>query len=283
MRATSKRWATGVALAGLLPLCACRDSPGPPPRAAVVIAALGDSFSSGEGAPPYDATPKTCKRSDQGWARRLEADAATVRSLDLDACSGAHTTHLLSPWTSRGLPPQIPATPRPDVTLVTLTIGGNDVGFGNILATCVVLSCADVPTSPGFLGVVHALTATLRLSVYPALERAYPNAKIVHVGYPRLTPAPGRPVQGCLWLGKADQTAGAELVRALNDAIRTATIADPAVTYLDTTNALTGHELCTASSWLHPVGFNATSAAHPTSAGQRALEQVIASALHISI
>jgi lysophospholipase L1-like esterase len=278
-----RRWLAGALAVGVLAACGGDDSPAAPADPSIVLVALGDSFSSGEGAAPYDATPKTCHRSDLGWARRLDADATRVVSLDLNACSGAKTENLTAPWTSRHLPAQIPTTANPDVTLVLFTIGGNDVGFGDIVATCFIVSCADVPASPGFLGVVHALTDALRTSVYPALERAYPKASLVHVGYPRLTPAPGQPVDGCAWLSPDEQVATAQILDAVNAAIRAAADASQAVTYLDTTEALAGHELCSGSSWLQPVRIGGDSQAHPTAEGQRALERAIAAARHIPL
>ena len=280
-----RRWAAGaLAVAVIAPLAACGGDNEPGPAApSIVLVALGDSFSSGEGAPPYDATPKTCQRSDLGWARRLDADSTAVVSLDLNACAGAKTANLTEPWASRHLPAQIPTTPDPDVTLVMFTVGGNDVGFGDIVATCFVVSCASVPSSAGFLGVVNALTDSLRVNVYPALERAYPKAEIVHVGYPRLTPAPGRPVEGCAWLAADEQVATAQIVAAVNDAIQRAADVSQAVTYLDATEALAGHELCSGSSWLQPVRIGGASQAHPTEEGQRALERAIAAARHITI
>ena len=42
---------------------------------------------------------------------------------------------------------------------------------------------------------LHTLATTLDKTVYPALEKAYPRARIVHVGYPRLSPPAGQPLQ----------------------------------------------------------------------------------------
>ena len=252
------------------------------PSATITAVALGDSFSSGEGAPPYDATPKGCKRSDEGWVRRLHRDVAAIRSLDQRACSGATSADLVGSSADGGRSAQIPSTPDPSVTLVTLTIGGNDVGFGGIVAFCFVLDCSGEPTSAGYLGALNALTAGLDTTVYPAIARAYPNAHIVHVGYPRLTPASGQPVVGCAWLTSDEQPATARIVAELDDAIRTA--AERAhVTYVDTTDAFTGHELCSGSSWVNPVSLTGQSQAHPAAQGQQALERSIAQALHLTL
>jgi lysophospholipase L1-like esterase len=247
----------------------------------IVYSALGDSFSSGEGAPPYDASSGSCKRAAAGWVQRLKTHAPEIVRLDHRACSGAATAYLTGPWADRHLPAQIPTAPDPTVTLVTLTVGGNDVGFGAIVGTCFLLSCAGVPTSVSFLGALNNLSASLASGVYPALEKAYPHAKIVHVGYPRLTPASGKPVKGCAWLSSDEQVATAQIVAELNATIRAAAAKDRRITFVDTTAALAGHELCSGSSWVNPVRFGGKAQAHPTAAGQRALERVVARALHL--
>ncbi|HJR24559.1 MAG TPA: SGNH/GDSL hydrolase family protein [Acidimicrobiales bacterium] len=255
-------WRAPLVVAAVL-LGACGVPGGEEPQPPT-YAALGDSFSSGEGAGGYDAAPADCRRSRQAWPRLLDA------GVELRACSGARTEHLTGPWPSRGLPPQIPTEPDPAVALVTLTIGGNEAGFGDILEACVVSACPS-PSDLDLTALADALVDT----VYPALEAAYPNARIVHVGYPRLTPPPGDPVGACFWLPPSDQAAAAGFVDAINGAIEAAVAASATdVGYLDVTSALADHELCTPSPWVTLVGR-----AHPTAAGQQALRQAVAAAL----
>jgi lysophospholipase L1-like esterase len=260
------------------------------PAKQVVYVSLGDSYASGEGAPPYHddaANPKSCQRSDVGWSSLLAKDVPRVESYTLVACSSATTAYMTGPWTSRHLPAQIPTAPDPKVTLVTFTIGGNDMGFGGIVANCFLLDCSSVPTNGLFTAGLAQLQDHLANGVYPALRAAYPNARIVHVGYPRLTPAPGRGVKDCAWLSTKEQAAADQLVRLVDTTIRTTTRQSSSaggakVQYLDLTDALRGHELCTASPWLNPVGINAQAAAHPNAAGQRAIERAVAHRLALS-
>jgi lysophospholipase L1-like esterase len=252
-------------------------------RKDIVYVSLGDSYSSGEGAPPYlddAADPKSCQRSPHGWTALLAEDAPRVRSHVQLACSSATTAYLTGPWTARHLPAQIPAAPDPKVTLVTLTIGGNDMGFGGIVASCYLFDCSPVPTSGEFALGLQQLSARLSTTVYPALRKAYPNARIVHVGYPRLTPATGTKVEGCAWLTTGEQAAAERIVTLIDSTFRAAarrseTAGGANVAYLDLTNALRGHELCSGSSWLRPVTIGGQATAHPTAAGQRAMERVV--------
>lgn len=274
--------ATIVALVTIVAACGDDDSAPEADSDAIAYVALGDSFSSGEGAPPYEAGSDSCYVSPLAWPRRLYADVTGFVSVDPVACAGARTEHLTGPWASRDLPAQIPAEPDDSVTLVTLTVGGNDAGFGDILGSCVLTSCPP-PDEEDFADRLAMLTETLTGTVYPALRAAYPEARLVHVGYPRLTPAPGKPVEGCGWLDAEDQTRAAGILGALDDAIRTATEqSDGAVEYVDVTDALAGHELCTAQSWLNPVGLGA-GYAHPNAAGQRGLEVAVAAALDLPL
>ena len=249
---------------------------------AIVFVALGDSFSSGEGAPPYEPGSGSCNVSPLAWPRLLYADTTEVVSVDHRACAGAKTEHMTGPWESRDLGAQIPTEPDPAITLVTLTIGGNDAGFGDIVGTCVVTTCPS-PEDEDFADRLAEISDALVTTVYPALQTAYPAARLVHVGYPRLTPAPGQPVDACAWLDEGDQVRAAGILTALDDAIRTATEQSPVpVEYVDVTDALEGHELCTPRPWLNPIGLG-TGHAHPNAAGQRGIEEAVAAALGIDL
>lgn len=101
-----------------------------PPQARYV--AMGSSFAAGPGIMPMtDGTPARCSRSQHNYAQELARD----RQLDLIdvSCSGATTAHILGAWNE--LPPQIDAVTA-ETRLVTITIGGNDVGFvGSLMAS----------------------------------------------------------------------------------------------------------------------------------------------------
>ena len=270
-----------LAAAFLAAACGGGDDDATPPEAdtdAIVYAALGDSFSSGEGAEPYDAGTGSCYVGAHAWPRLLYADVSDMISIDHQACAGARTQHLTGPFDSRERPAQIPAEPDPAVTLVTLTVGGNDVGFGDIVGTCVLARC-PAPDDAGLTERLATLVETLTGSVYPALRTAYPEARIVHVGYPRLTPSAGEEVTGCGWLDGEDQTRAAGILATLDESIRAATDqSEHDIEYVDVTDALAGHELCTEAPWLNEVGLGGGHA-HPNAAGQRALEVAVAAEL----
>ena len=280
------RWRrTGaVALAALL-VAACSgggDDAEPveedPPLRHVVVA-LGDSFTSGEGAPPYDADPASCRRAADAWPRLL-AEVAVVASVELRACAGARTEHLTGSWDRRDLGPQIPDEPDPEATLVLLTVGGNDIGFGEIVATCVLLTCSPEPDDDGFRERLDELREDLVQDVHPALAAAYPNARIVHVSYPRLTPPTEVEPSTCRWMSDDDQRISRAIVDAINDAAEDAAQQAGTAEHLDVADALAGHELCTEDGWVNGVGFDPGDA-HPNLGGQRGMARAVAEALEL--
>lgn len=111
-------------------------------------AALGDSYSSGEGAGQYapgtDTGADRCHRSADAYPERIAAADKARRPLTFVACSGATTYDLSHPnHLFAGEPAQQDAL-SPLNRKVSLTIGGNDLGFADVLGACV--------TTPGHDG-----------------------------------------------------------------------------------------------------------------------------------
>jgi hypothetical protein len=263
------------------------ETPPPPPPPSIDYVALGDSFASGEGTYNYDGGNK-CHRGPLAWPRVLQQEASSIPVIMHRACSGAQTGDLFKKF--KGSPRQIPITPDPSIELVTATIGGNDVLFSGIVKDCYFTSCGNLPDR-GFRRKVSRLGTTLVTSVYPALRRAYPNARIVHVGYPRITPPAGDPVLNCGWLRPDEQAAADGVLEFLNSEIASAALISQQggdnIEYANVTGALADHELCTPDSWVHPINplvyGKASEQAHPTAPGQVAYMRAVATALDINL
>lgn len=261
--------------------------PGGPGLAEYRYVALGDSYSSGEGTYDYDAHKEgaRCHRGPTSWPRIMEAKVSELVEIDHKACTGAKTVNLLDDYHAN--PPQIPSVPDPDTELVTITIGGNDVGFAGILQSCYVTgsSCAKVADSKSFENDLSRLYRTLTTVIYPKLEAAYPNALIVHVGYPRIMPATGTTPINCGWLSQPEQRSVDSMLAKLNGTIYLATQASSPVEWLDVTSALSGHELCTSDPWMTSIRnslIKNSEWGHPNGAGQLALAKVVTSGLGFS-
>lgn len=173
--------------------------------------ALGDSYSSGEGAFHYypdsdnPATFDTCHRSTRAYSLLLDVDRK-LGAMSFAACSGAVTDDL---YHTNPLNPNEPAQLDhigAATKTVTITIGGNDADFVHVISQCV-----DGPQSPGTFGCsqnarlkrtinnellglagtssgqihigrpIHALSA-----VYRDIHSRAPKATIYVAGYPRL-------------------------------------------------------------------------------------------------
>ena len=158
-----------------------------------LIVALGDSFSSGEGAPEFerDANGRVhrCHRSANAWpallAQRKNADFVSF------ACSGARTADVVSRG-PQDLPSQIGRLAELDsVDLVTVTVGGNDLGFKRVLINCgaAIARCdRRYDDGPNDLSeAIGELEPRLR-SVYRRVRDAAPSADLLVLGYPRLFP-----------------------------------------------------------------------------------------------
>lgn len=256
-----------------------------PPPEILDYVALGDSFSSGEGTFLYDRKDQNCHRGPAAWPRVLDRGSERLKLISHRACTGATTGDLVRTRGKGRAVGQIPSNALPAVDVVTVTIGGNDVGFGNIVVECRIADCSGTPQDSRFLAKLNVLSQNLRETVYPALKRAYPNARIIHVGYPGLVPPPrARPVN-CGWLSKSEQDAGRTLVGLLNVTIKEAAAAFPGIEYVDATDVLKGHELCTRKSWVTPISQRRfafrSEQGHPDYRGQKAYAATVADAIDL--
>ncbi|MEU8763747.1 SGNH/GDSL hydrolase family protein [Streptomyces sp. NPDC048659] len=225
--------------------------------AAVDYVALGDSYSSGVGSGSYDSASGDCKRSTKAYPV-LWKNANAPSSFAFTACSGARTGDV----TAKQLGPLNTGT-----DLVSLTIGGNDAGFADVMTTCVTQSEATcinrVNQAKGYVD--STLPGNLD-SVYTAIRDKAPNAQVVVLGYPRFYQLGGSCVAG---LSENER-------RAINDAsdyLNAATAkraANHGFTFASVVPAFTGHEICSSgTAWLHSVNWlNIGESYHPTAAGQ---------------
>ncbi|QXE37618.1 SGNH/GDSL hydrolase family protein [Streptomyces sp. GMY02] len=226
------------------------------PAAAVDYVALGDSYSSGVGAGAYDSSSGNCKRTPRAYPA-LWAAANAPTTFAFTACSGARTGDV----TAGQLGPLNAAT-----DLVSISIGGNDAGFADVMTTCVLQSEATclnrVAQARSY--VTSTLPGNLN-SVYGAIRSKAPSAKVVVLGYPRFYQLNGTCVVG---LSENERAA----INAASDHLNSVTSQRAAAhgfTFASVAGAFTGHEICSGNAWLHSVNWlNIGESYHPTAAGQ---------------
>jgi hypothetical protein len=218
--------------------------------------ALGDSYSSGVGAGSYDSASGDCKRSTRAYPA-LWAAANSPSSFAFTACSGARTGDV----TASQLGPLNSST-----DLVSISIGGNDAGFADVMTTCVLQSestcLSRIATARSYVDTT--LPGKLD-SVYSAISAKAPSAQVVVLGYPRFYKLDGSCIAG---LSETERAA----INGAADYLNAATAkraADHGFTFGDVTSTFTGHEICSGSAWLHSVNWlNIGESYHPTAAGQ---------------
>ncbi|MFJ3335951.1 SGNH/GDSL hydrolase family protein [Streptomyces sp. NPDC086766] len=217
--------------------------------------ALGDSYSSGVGAGSYISSSGSCDRSTKAYPYLWNA-AHTPSSFDFTACSGATTDDVLA----NQLGPLSSST-----ALVSLTIGGNDAGFADVMTTCVTSSdstcLSRINTAMAYVD--STLPGKLD-NVYSSIRAKAPSARVVVLGYPRFY----KLGTYCLGLSETKRSAINDAADHLDAAIAKV-VANHGFVFGDVRTTFTGHEICSGSSWLHSVNWlNIGESYHPTAAGQ---------------
>ncbi|ALO09064.1 Tat pathway signal sequence domain protein [Streptomyces venezuelae] len=257
-----------------------------------MVVAMGDSYSSGEGAGSYSPESNTshgtsrwngCRRSDNSWSRKivLPSQSAGIGTLSDGfssavefqnvACSGAMTKNVAT----------VPSvnTPQPhgegqfrevlqvdsgvlnsDTTLVMLTLGGNDeTGFATAMQECGNLTnCSNDST---FLArnkaIVDRMIPDLK-SVLETIAMKASNATVVLMGYPELL---SRTVKcsGSWYYDMTEVAALAELVnyadaeqQKMVDALRTGQ-QKLKIQYANPVGAFVGHGGCDNPEWINKI------------------------------
>src|SRR3954471_832360 len=181
----------------------------------VTLAALGDSYSSGVGTPDPAPSIPACYRTPHAWPS-LVGDTLGWQVHNV-ACSGAKTADIAAPYGGQEAQTALLAALRPRPEVVTITIGGNDVGFAPVLVACFMGDCSSRITASERL-VLTTLPGRLA-DTYRAVEAAAPRARLVVVGYPRLFPSDASAVVGCDWLSDAERTSLIQAGELLNAVI----------------------------------------------------------------
>ena len=249
-------------------------SSGPAPSRYV---ALGDSFAALGPTSAPTTGPAGCLRSTRNYPALVAQRAGAEEFVDA-TCGGARTADMTSRQIAQ-TPPQLDALTA-GTDLVTLSIGGNDIGFGDI-ASCVFQTPRADTGAPCRDRLESATTAALselpdRLDrVYAGIRDRSPDARIITTAYMPLVPDDG----GCDFVSRmspGDVTWTRHVTERINrivteaadradadvavptDAAARHACAPPDVRYTDFTGVETGS---------HPM--------HPTAVGQSAMADAV--------
>lgn len=269
-------------------------------------AGLGDSYSSGEGGSSYvpgtdddnqwkkwwdqhglwpgDVHQNMCHRSTNAYSQRINsARGFNFKGFTFNACSGAVIEDFYTSndqnhnadnpnRQNEGEPPQMQFVDE-NTSLITFSIGGNDVGFATVLQECVAATawtvydsisgapasyCKDSQAAQDAANRVAPTAARLTQLLRDLRVRA-PNARIIIVGYPKFFPDPPDPGQSMIqgadqtWINSQVEDLNAALAQAVQDA------GGPAAgfEFVDVGDAFKGCEIGTKDSCMNGlrVGF----------------------------
>ncbi|BBZ62848.1 SGNH/GDSL hydrolase family protein [Mycolicibacterium monacense] len=243
--------------------------------------ALGSSMAAGPGIrPPADGAPFRAGRSARNYAH-LVAERLGLDLTDV-TYSGATTANILDE-PQHGTPPQFLALDGTE-TLVTVTIGGNDVGYVPMLMA------AGLPRVVRWLPPVSTLfdpTARDRalVEVGESLHRVArtvraraPRARVLFVDYLTLLPPPGEPVAP---LSDADAALGRRIADTL-ERLTGRAAADTGCGWIRAAQASRAHHAWSSEPWTTGPGLpwpGRPAPLHPNAAGMRAVADLIVDAV----
>ncbi|HEX8158718.1 MAG TPA: SGNH/GDSL hydrolase family protein [Solirubrobacteraceae bacterium] len=218
--------------------------------------ALGDSYTAGTFIPRQYGEPVGCNRSDHNYPSLVQLQIRAERFVD-ESCSGAKTEDMTGP--QRLLldgvhAPQFDALTA-DADLVTIGIGGNDVGLVGAAVTCLVLgalnptgsACRNFHARPNGADVLLdaiAATAAKVAATLQGIHQRSPVARVLIVGYPAVAPQTGKGCYPFVPLSDDDVSYLNTMLAKTNEMIAAQAAANDAE-YVDTYNDSIGHDICT--------------------------------------
>jgi lysophospholipase L1-like esterase len=257
--------------------------------------ALGDSYSSGEGNPPFlggsNVKGDQCHRSLAAYSEVISKQHSGIYHLSFHACSGALIKDMFSSNhnNSKEITPQL-SWLSASTRIVTLTIGGNDAHFADVLNYC----ARRVPYQPScksiWGGAVDSAITNMSIGTgrahdnYPdlfaAIKKKAPDARVYVLGYPRFFPPnqtatcpTGFPGFTHLFTASDMHWINSEIAK-LDTLIKMDAIAS-GFTYVGEYGAMGRHELCTKHPWFYSARLPKASSFHPNKSGQSAMAAIL--------
>jgi lysophospholipase L1-like esterase len=239
--------------------------------------AVGDSYTAGPIIAMQQQDPVACFRSDHNYPH-LVAAALQVPVFRDASCSGAGTEDMtesqdVNPGPAN--PPQFDSLDK-STRLVTVGIGGNDIGFEEIIRACATADRSSTPCQDRYLRGSNdeikdriAKTGPKIGEVLKGIRKRSPKARVFVVNYLSILPETG---SGC-WPQVPFADADVPYLRAkqheLNDELARQAKAKKAKV-VDAFKASLGHDACQPSGvrWVEPIiGSSGAAPLHPNQLG----------------
>ncbi|HXR30342.1 MAG TPA: SGNH/GDSL hydrolase family protein [Solirubrobacterales bacterium] len=255
-------------------------------RAASYVS-LGDSYAAGPFI-PSPIPPFGCLKSDHNYPH-LAAPAIGGPLRD-PSCSGARTDHMTQPQNVEidgPNPPQFDSL-EAGTEVVSLSIGGNDIGFSEIAQSCVTLNpfqtpCRDKYTAGGKDQIAERIAATAPkvAAVLQGIHARSPEARVYLLDYPAIFPPTGFGCWPQMPIGYGDVPYLRDKQLQLNSMLANQAAANDA-TLVPWYQASIGHDACKSPfvRWVEPLVPNNPSAPiHPNLAGMKGAAAVLVAAV----
>jgi lysophospholipase L1-like esterase len=248
---------------------------------------LGDSYTAGP-LIPNPVLPLGCLKSSNNYPR-LAAPTIGLPLRD-PSCSGAKTDHMTQP---QNVDPDGPNPPQfnsldAETTVVSITIGGNDIGFSSVAQDCITVNpfstpCKDKYASGGKDQLAERIAATAPkvAAVLQGIKARSPLAKIYVLNYPAIFPETGFGCWPQMPIGFGDVPYLRSTQKNLNSMLATQAAANGA-TLVNWYGASIGHDACKGSStrWVEPlVPGELAAPIHPNKAGMVGAKNVLVAAV----
>jgi lysophospholipase L1-like esterase len=234
--------------------------------AASQYVALGDSYSSGVGTRVFYEESGSCKRSPDAYGPKVAT--AKGYTLSFQACSGAKTTDVNANQLG---------TLSSSTALVTITIGGNDAGFSNVIINCALyyFTCGSAVSEANSF-ITTKLPALLE-ATYKKIREKATTAKVVVLGYPKLFTKEGATCNAN-FLTSSNEKKLNETAEKLDATIKSRAEASK-FSFINPTAPFEAHEVCSSSEWLNGQSLPLEESYHPNVSGQSEFTTLVEGAL----
>jgi lysophospholipase L1-like esterase len=250
---------------------------------------LGDSYTAGPVIPVQQTNPTGCLRSDHNYPH-LVALSLSGSVLNDVSCSGATTDNMTQSQSVQGgsNPPQFNAL-DPSIQAVSLTIGGNDIGFVSIAENCSSPVNSGTPCQNKYVingddTIADRIFATAPKvgAVLQGIRDRSPKAKVFVLGYLDILPDSGVGCYPQMPITDGDVPYMRDKEKQLNAMLAFMTAANNDI-YVDTYAQSIGRDACQLPTvrWVEPVvPVNPAAPIHPNGAGMQASASMLVAAMH---
>ncbi|HWD11519.1 MAG TPA: SGNH/GDSL hydrolase family protein [Solirubrobacteraceae bacterium] len=215
---------------------------------------LGDSYASGVGTRVFYESSGSCKRSPEAYGPKVAA--AKAYSLNFEACSGAKTTDVNEKQLGNL---------KSTTALVTISIGGNDAGFSNVILNCALyyFTCGSA---------INEANSYIATKLGGVLDTTYNNirsrattAHVVVLGYPHLFTDTGTTCN-VNFLTSSNEKKLNETGDKLDAKLKERAGAH-GFTFVDPRSAFKPHAVCSSEEWLNGQSNPLEESYHPNVKG----------------